>query len=155
MKRILFICLGNIIRSPLAEYIFKDIVKNNRTDGQFFIDSAGTSAYHIGKMADLRMRSIAAENGIVYTGKGKQFSLKDFNNFDLIVVMDKNNKEDILAQAINNRSKDKVVMLRTFDPQGNSELEVPDPYYGDLTGFQEVFTIIKRSCDGLYNSFQS
>lgn len=147
-KRVLFVCLGNICRSPLAEGVFLSEIENLGLSSLFSADSAGTAGYHIGDDPDDRSTRIALNHGIRLSHKGRKFVREDFERFDFIIAMDENNKEDILALAGGNVEwKNKVFKMRDFDPipeKGN----VPDPYYGSLNGFEEVYQILKRSMDG-------
>lgn len=151
-KRILFVCEGNIIRSPLAENMFTKMVDEAGLDDQYESDSAGTSAYHIGEQPDSRMRQVAAQNGLHYTGMARKFQVSDFDEFDLIVPQDMRNLENLRRLARREADEAKLVSMRTFDPQGSSTDGVPDPYYGGIDGFQETFLIVQRSCKGLLDA---
>jgi protein-tyrosine phosphatase len=148
MKKILFVCLGNICRSPLAEAIFKHRVAQIGKSDLFEADSCGTSNYHIGARPDSRTIANALKNGITIHHKARQFSIKDFHSFDLIAVMDDNNLRNV--QRISSKSEHlrKVVLLRSYDETKNV-LEVPDPYYGNESDFQEVFEILDFSIKNL------
>lgn len=143
--RVLFVCLGNICRSPLAEGIFLSQIKDLGLSSSYTSDSAGTAGYHIGDGPDERSVKIALEHGIKLSHQGRKFLKEDFERFDFIIAMDENNKEDILAMATGNELwKEKVLKIRDFDPipeKGN----VPDPYYGGLDGFENVYQILDRS----------
>jgi protein-tyrosine phosphatase len=123
--------------------------------GKYQLDSAGTSAYHVGEAPDRRMRQVAAEHGFAYTGRAKQFRREDLKGNDLIVVMDKDNRRILESMAQDQHQMKKIRMMREFDPQGERELDVPDPYYGGLEGFEETFQIVKRSCEGLLEALES
>jgi len=137
------VCLGNICRSPLAEGILKSKVYLHKT----FIDSAGTGAYHVGEKPDPRSISIANIHGIDITNqKARQFSVKDFDNFDLIYVMDQSNYENVIALARNEDDKSKVKMiLNEVFPE--EDLDVPDPYTGGDFGFKNVYNMLDQACD--------
>lgn len=137
------VCLGNICRSPLAEGILKSKVYLHKT----FIDSAGTGAYHVGEKPDPRSISIANIHGIDITNqKARQFSVKDFENFDLIYVMDQSNYENVIALARNEDDKSKVKMiLNEVFPE--EDLDVPDPYTGGDFGFKNVYNMLDQACD--------
>jgi len=141
--KVLFVCLGNIYRSPLAEGIFRYHVQKRGLAEQFEIDSCGTAAYHIGEHPDVRSVSNAAKNGIDYDHLGRQFVPEDFMRFDYILPMDDSNYEDIMMLSPVS-PKAEVFKLRYFDDEAPSA-DVPDPYYGGEKGFQEVFDILKRS----------
>jgi protein-tyrosine phosphatase len=145
-KKVLFVCLGNICRSPLAEAIFKDKVKRSNLDHYFEIDSCGTSNYHIGDIPDPRTFAIALKHGIVIDHIVRQLTSNDLEAYDYILAMDRNNFQNILRLTDNDSHKAKVFMMREFDSLGKGK-EVPDPYFGNERGFQEVFDILNRSID--------
>ncbi|MBN2043433.1 MAG: low molecular weight phosphotyrosine protein phosphatase [Anaerolineales bacterium] len=153
--RILFVCQGNIIRSPLAEHMFKHLAEQAGLSDQFYVRSAGTSSYHVGESPDSRMRRVAAKNGFKYTGRARQFQTADFNNFDLIIAMDTQNLS-ILKRLAGSSEEHlaKLRTMRTFDPEGDFDQSVPDPYYGGIDGFQITFDIVKRSSQGLLEALQ-
>jgi protein-tyrosine phosphatase len=142
MKRILMVCLGNICRSPLAEGILKSKVNNNL----FFVDSAGTAAYHVGKLPDERSIDVARNYGVDITHqKARKFTVKDFDAFDVIYVMDASNYQNVMLVARNNRDVQKVKMiLNETHPDKNAS--VPDPYYGGSTGFENVYKMLEEAC---------
>lgn len=144
-KRILFVCLGNIVRSPLAENMFRHLAEQAGVAENYTVDSAGTAAYHIGEEPDARMREVAAARGLIYTGAGRQFTARDFNDFDLIIPMDGTNKADVLRLAASDADRARVHLMREFDPQADPTEGVPDPYYGGMDGFREVYDIVERS----------
>lgn len=153
--RICFICQGNIIRSPLAENMFRYLVEERGLSGKYQLSSAGTSAYHVGEPPDRRMRQIAAKHGFRYSGQARQFWRQDLNDFDLIIVMDKNNRRIIESMTQDEGQLNRIHMMREFDPEGSAELDVPDPYYGGDEGFEETYQIVKRSCEGLLEALES
>lgn len=141
-QKILFVCLGNICRSPCAHGIFQFLDKNN----QFEIESAGTSAYHIGEEMDSRMQAEMVNQGIPFSHKARQFLPSDLDTYDNIICMDEKNYMSVLMHTDTEEQKDKIHMLREFDPKGRGN--VPDPYYEN--NFEDVFQTIKRSCEKLY-----
>lgn len=148
MVRVLFVCLGNICRSPSAEGIFRFIVKKHGIEKLFYIDSAGTSAYHVGERADDRMRKNASKRGYDLTSLSRRFTLKDFEDFDYILAMDQNNYRDIIEMDSRGESRDKIKMMNDFS-ENYLHRDVPDPYYGGVEGFNRVIDILEDSCSGL------
>lgn len=152
--RICFVCQGNIIRSPLAEHIFLQLADEKGVVDKYFVDSAGTIAYHAGERPDRRMRQVAAERGLVYSGRAKQFKRDDFARFDLIIAMDKANRQSLQGWTVTTEQDNKIHLMREFDSQGEPNLDVPDPYYGGPDGFISTFEIVKRSCEGLLEELE-
>lgn len=152
--RICFVCQGNIIRSPLAEHIFLQLADEKGVVDKYFVDSAGTIAYHAGERPDRRMRQVAAERGLVYSGRAKQFKRDDFARFDLIIAMDKANRQSLQSWTVTTEQDNKIHLMREFDSQGEPNLDVPDPYYGGPDGFISTFEIVKRSCEGLLKELE-
>ena len=152
--RIIFVCQGNIIRSPLAENMFRHLTQDKGVGEKYQLDSAGTSAYHVGELPDHRMRQVALDKGFQYTGKARQYKRGEFDQHDLIIAMDRSNLQ-ILSSWASPEEEKKIHMMREFDPQGSANLDVPDPYYGGLDGFAKTFEIVKRSCQGLLEALES
>ena len=146
---ICFVCLGNICRSPLAEGIFEHLVHREGFSEYIRIDSAGTSAWHEGELADSRMRDTAKGNGIELNSRARQFVPSDFDRFDLVIAMDQSNFNQLQGLRSKEVIKEKLFLFRFFDPKNDGNLEVPDPYYGGNNGFQLVFSIIDRTCPKL------
>lgn len=154
MTRILFVCLGNIIRSPLAEHAFRQAAEQAGAEDRYQADSAGTAGWHTGEQPDPRMRKTAAAHGLEYDGRARQVSKQDFEDFDLIVAMDSSNYRSLSDLAGSEAAKSKIRLMREFDPQADG-MDVPDPYYGGQDGFEETFQIVRRSVDGLLEALQS
>jgi protein-tyrosine phosphatase len=148
MVRLLFVCLGNICRSPLAEAIFEHQIRQNGLKKQFLSESCGTANYHVGSPPDPRTLRNAAKNGVVIQHVGRQFHHEDFNRFDLILPMDRSNHSNLLRLPGAGKYESKIQLMRTFDVL-QPGADVPDPYYGDEKDFQEVFEILDRSSKGL------
>lgn len=148
-------CLGNIVRSPLGENIFRHLAEQAGVAHQYEINSAGTASYHIGEQPDRRMRRVAAQHGIKYTGRARQFHPQDFDRLDWIIAMDISNQADLLRHASTREQRAKVRLMREFDPLGGPGAVVPDPYYGGIDGFEEVYSIVERSCQGLLDAFEN
>ena len=141
MKSVLFVCLGNICRSPLAEAIFA----HKTRDLDVRCDSAGTAAYHIGNQPDHRSVRVAHENGINISHAARQFTAMDFERFDMVIAMDQNNYRDM--KSLVPYTPNNLYLMRDFDPQSGNDKDVPDPYYGGIDGFYSIFDIMSRSID--------
>ena len=145
------VCLGNICRSPLAEGILKSKLPDN---GEFYVDSAGTSNYHIGELPDTRSIEIARKYGIDITSqRGRQFQLDDFDGFDLIYAMDTSNYHNILRIARNaeDEAKVKLILGELIDYE---TVNVPDPYYGGDSGFEHVFQLLNKACNRIVGNYK-
>lgn len=151
--KLCFVCLGNICRSPTAEGVFQHLVNERGLQPYFEVDSAGTSAYHVGESADSRSQQTARQHGITLHSKARQFESSDLDYFDLILAMDQENLLNI--QRLDNGSTydNKIGMLRDFDPEPGTG-EVPDPYHGGTRGFENVFQIVRRSCSNLLDQLE-
>ena len=140
MKKVLFVCLGNICRSPMAHGIFRDKVKKQNLP--FLVDSAGTSAFHAGEAPDKRSINTLLNKGMDISDlTSRQFLPSDFDEFDVIITMDKENQKNILRLAHQHHSKNLPKMMLSFIP-GKSNLSVPDPYYDQLDGFEKVYQML-------------
>lgn len=143
--RILMVCLGNICRSPLAEGILREMLR----DTDHLVDSAGTSAFHEGERPDARTLRTARKNQISMEGiTARPFTANDFDQFDRIYVMDHSNRQQVLAMAPNEDAGSKVDLLLNASYPGK-ELEVPDPYFGGEEGFNEVYRLIHEACTAI------
>lgn len=147
--RLLFICLGNICRSPAAEGVMKAKVHAAKIDDQFFIDSAGIGDWHVGQLPDSRMRERGTRRGYRLDSRARQIRQSDFDDFDLLLVMDRENYRIITSKAPDEESRKKVRMLTDYlQEQKNTDI-VPDPYYGDLSDFDYALDLIEDACEGL------
>lgn len=151
-QRVLFVCLGNICRSPLAEGLFIHLAKEAGLEERYEVESAGTSAYHVGERPDPRSVEVAARHGVELPSRARQVREQDFEAFDLIVAMDGQNVRDLLERCPPGH-RDKVRRLREYDPQGGED--VPDPYYGGPGGFDEVYAMVERSCRALLAALEA
>jgi protein-tyrosine phosphatase len=151
MVRILFVCLGNICRSPTAEGVMRRLVREQGLEGEIEIDSAGTGAWHVGNPPDPRSTQAARRRGTVLEGAARQVTDADFEDFDLLLAMDASNLHELRQRAPDEAAAAKVRMLREFDPAsaGALDLDVPDPYYGGPRGFDDVLDLIEAACAGL------
>jgi len=150
MKKILFVCLGNICRSPLAEGLMSEKVSKANAEEQFTVDSCGTADYHIGELPDERTRENALKNGLELRHRARQFEPSDFNRFDHILVMDNANKMKIIGMATSEEHLQKVQLMRDFESDEDLiGADVPDPYYGGVEGFQNVYDILDRCTENL------
>ena len=155
VKKILFVCLGNICRSPAAEGVFKQKIKERDLEKLFVVDSAGTGGWHVGNLADPRMRETALSRGIELTSKSRKIEESDLSEFDHILVMDNDNLDAVksLIRDYKNPVNSKIKLILSYSK--NSQLEeVPDPYYGGQNGFDMVMDLLDDAMDGLIDSLK-
>lgn len=150
---ILFVCLGNICRSPAAEGILKKHLKEKKLDDRISVDSAGTSGYHIGDLPDSRMRQHGARRGYKFDSLSRKFTSLDFDNFDIIIAMDDNNYHNIIRMAPDLESKKKVYRMVDFSLKYGHD-HIPDPYYSGADGFELVLDLLEDACEGLINKLE-
>lgn len=143
-SRLLFVCLGNICRSPMAEGIFLHLAKQRGLGDRFVVDSAGTGDWHAGCRPDPRALATAKRFKIELPSIARQVRASDFEDFDLILAMDRANRADLIRLGATN-----VRLMRSFEPGLAGEHDVPDPYSGDDEGFVTVYEMLSRSCEGL------
>ena len=149
--KVLMVCLGNICRSPLAQGILENQAKEKNI--KIYIDSAGTAGYHVGSSPDIRAINIAKKYGIDITNqKARKFQLEDFDNFDIIYVMDLNNYNDLLNYNINEQQAKKIILIMN-EVDANSNIAVPDPYYND--GFENVYQMLLKTCQKIVKKIES
>jgi len=149
--KVLFVCLGNICRSPLAEGVFRNIVQEHGQEQVIHIDSAGTGDWHVGQAPDPRMRQTAKKHQLSIDNLvGRQIKNADLEAFDFIFAMDKNNLNDILALDQDSKKGHKVRLFREFDPDPG-DYQVPDPYFGGDKGFEEVYQLVERTSRVLFH----
>jgi protein-tyrosine phosphatase len=148
MTRVLFVCLGNICRSPTAEGVMRRLVREQGLEDRIEIDSAGTGGWHVGAPPDARATDAARRRGTTLEGAARRFDPADFDRFDLIVAMDAENRRDLLALAPDDDARAKVRMFRPGD------LDVPDPYYGGDDGFDEVLDLVEEAAAALISELR-
>jgi protein-tyrosine phosphatase len=146
--------MGNICRSPTAEAVMQKLVDDAGLAGRILLDSAGTGNWHAGELADPRTRSAAAVRGLQLTHRARQFVHTDFDRFDLILAMDRDNL-DHLEHLARGRMEPRVRLLRSFDPEAPDDAEVPDPYSGGNDDFELVLDQCERACRGLLDHVRS
>ena len=151
---VLFVCLGNICRSPLAEGVFRHLAQQEGLEDRFEIDSAGTGAWHVGERADARSALVAELHGIALDSRARQVKPDDFERFDYIIAMDRDNLRTLERMREANGSSARIELLRAYEPERDGD-EVPDPYYGGSSGFENVFQMVKRSCRGLLEQLRA
>jgi protein-tyrosine phosphatase len=158
--RVLFVCLGNICRSPTAEGVMRALVAREGLSDSIQLESAGTGGWHVGSAPDERATAAALARGVELEGRARQVRPEDFDEFDLLLAMDGENLRELRRLASDEEQRAKVRLLREFDPASaprgagvdagaGGELDVPDPYYGGVDGFDEVFELVRAACEGL------
>lgn len=152
---VLFVCLGNICRSPLAEAVFRSVVAEAGLADRFDIDSAGTSSYHIGDGPDPRTVETARRHGITVDHLARRIHETDFDRFAYVLVMDGENLRNVERLRDRVAPDAYVALLRSYDPEASAGADVPDPYFGGEAGFAEAQAMIERSCRGLLQHIRS
>ena len=151
-QRILFVCLGNICRSPAAEGVFLHLIAREGLEDQFVVDSAGTGGWHVGRRAEDRMRAAATRRGIDLTSRARQIDLGDLHSFDHILTMDDDNLAAVRAlarEAGNPAGQAQIEAMTRYCRRHSGAREVPDPYYGGPQGFEQVLDLLEDACSGL------
>jgi protein-tyrosine phosphatase len=145
--RVLFVCAGNICRSPTAEGVMRGLVAEADLHDEIEVESAGTGSWHVGDPPDPRSVAAAAERGVELTGAARQVDEADFEGFDLLVAMDRSNRDALTRLAPDEEARDRIKLIREY--ADGEEHDVPDPYYGGEEGFAEVVEIVERNCRAL------
>jgi protein-tyrosine phosphatase len=158
--RVLFVCLGNICRSPTAEGVMRALVSEAGMEDRVQLESAGTGAWHVGSAPDRRASEAASARGVELEGHARQVRAEDFEHYDLLLAMDGENARELRRLAPGDAERAKVRLLREFDPASNDgpptrDLDVPDPYYGAAGGFDEVFELVHAACAGLLEQIRT
>jgi protein-tyrosine phosphatase len=151
--RVLFVCSGNICRSPTAEAVFASLADERGVDAE--ADGAGIGAWHVGEPPDARATAEAARRGVALRGVGRQVAAPDFEAFDLILACDRTHERDLRRLAPDAEAAAKVRLLREWDPAAGADVDVPDPYYGGDDGFRDVYDVIERSCGALLDELEA
>lgn len=151
-KRLLFVCLGNICRSPAAEGVMRKLVDDAALTDEYFIDSAGIGSWHVGQLPDQRMRRCGASRGYDFSSHARQISADDFSCFDLILVMDKENLRIVRGMAPDYDSSQRVRLLASYCTQHPGTTVIPDPYYGDESDFNYALDLVEDACAGLLDN---
>ena len=148
--KVLFVCLGNICRSPAAEGVFLHLIEQRQLMDQFLVDSAGTGGWHVGNPADRRMQAAATQRGIHLPSRARQLERGDFDSFDHILTMDQDNLRNVssMAKEFGQRSTVNIRLMLSHARRADT-LEVPDPYYGGEQGFEHVLDLLEDACAGL------
>ena len=152
MVRVLFVCLGNICRSPMAEGVFQHMVKRAGLAEQILVDSAGTGPWHIGDPAHRGTRQVLAKHGIHYQGRGRQISSADLTQFDYILAMDYDNFDALRSMAARSHTEAKIGLFMDYAPEAGTR-EVPDPYYDGR--FQRVYELVEQAAAGLLDHIRA
>lgn len=147
MVRVCFVCLGNICRSPTAEGVMRSLLKDRGIDS-VHVESAGTSAWHVGERPDPRARAAASSRGVNIDGAAQHFQAKDFERFDYVLALDASNQHDLLGLTSEDAERAKVKLFLNFSPDHAGQ-DVPDPYYGGASGFEHVLDLCESACIGL------
>lgn len=146
---LLFVCLGNICRSPAAEGITKKIAENIGLSDLIYVDSAGIGNWHVGQPADARMRRQGYSRGYNFNGKARQILMSDFNLFDYIIAMDNENYSYLLGMAPDNNSKKKILLMSDYLKSYTNYHSIPDPFYGNNNDFENVINLLEDACENL------
>jgi protein-tyrosine phosphatase len=153
--RILFVCMGNICRSPTAEGVMRRLLEDAGLADRVEVESAGTGGWHVGEPPDERATLAARRRGVTLAGAAQQVRAADFRRFDLLIAMDRGNLRELLAVAPDEEAAEKVRLLREFDPASSGDLDVPDPYYGGDRGFETVLDMVEAACRGLLDELRA
>jgi protein-tyrosine phosphatase len=154
--RLLFVCLGNICRSPTAEAVMRGLLREQGLEDAVEVDSAGVGDWHAGEPPDARATAAAQARGVTLAGAARMIAPRDFEDYDLILAADRSNLSDLRATAPK-EMRARMHLLREFDPasEGAPDLDVPDPYYGGPDGFERVLDLVEAACRGLLDDLRA
>jgi protein-tyrosine phosphatase len=153
--RLLFVCMGNICRSPTAEGVMRRLLEEAGLTDRVEVESAGTGGWHVGEPPDERATLAARRRGVTLAGAARQVRAADFRDFDLLIAMDRANLRELLAAAPDEEAAERVRLLREFDPASSGDLDVPDPYFGGDRGFETVLDMVEAACRGLLDELRA
>ena len=153
--KLLFVCLGNICRSPAAEGVFLHLIEQQGLSEHFVVDSAGTGSWHVGNRADARMRAAADRRGIHLPSRARQIDVDDLSQFDLVITMDSDNLANVrsLAKEAGAGATAEIRPMLSYAKTTNLR-DVPDPYYGGESGFEQVLDLLEDACEGLLDDLR-
>jgi low molecular weight protein-tyrosine phosphatase len=146
---VLFVCLGNICRSPLAEGVMLRHLSAAGVNGSVRVDSAGTGAWHVGNSPDPRACAVAEQHGVILSSSARRVVPEDFHEFDYVLAMDGANLRDLESLRAWSGGDAHVALFRNYDPLAEGDADIPDPYYGGSSGFEHVYEIVDRTCHQL------
>jgi protein-tyrosine phosphatase len=152
--RLLFVCMGNICRSPTAEGVMRGLLREEGLEDVVEVDSAGTGAWHLGDPPDARATAAARARGVTLAGAARQVTAADFDDYDMILAADRLNMSDLLEVAPDG-ARARLHLLREFEPEPGVDLDVPDPYYGGDDGFERVLDLVDAACRGLLDELRA
>jgi protein-tyrosine phosphatase len=150
--RVTFVCTGNICRSPMAEHVLRKYVEDEGLDA--IVDSSGTGGWHVGDTADHRTVRTLQRGGFTSEHEARKFQRAWFDHYDLIIALDAGHLRELRALARDDRDRDKIKLLRSFDPSAGPDLDVPDPYYSDDEAFDHVMELIERAVPGILDEIR-
>lgn len=151
-QHLLFVCLGNICRSPAAEGIMRSLVESRGLSDDFLIDSAGIGSWHVGQLPDIRMRRCGQQYGYTFDSRARQLQPEDFDRFDFIIVMDDENLSDARRVARTEKGRSKLRSMAHYLRSHPGQLTIPDPYYGSERDFHLVIELLEDACESLLDS---
>jgi protein-tyrosine phosphatase len=154
LRSVLFVCLGNICRSPLAEGVFRHLARERGLADRLRVDSAGTGDWHVGEPPDRRSAAVARDHGIELESRARQVTAADADAFDLVLAMDRSNLAE-LERLFGGRGAAELRLFRHWDPGADGDADVPDPYYGGPDGFEEVHRMVTRTCAALLDEVEA